>query len=84
MSQPLPLEEAIEAVRRNPTEPVRIAVDSQLTIELRAVEPERPARKSAADAFREIGRWEGETGETLDALFAGGRQRTNRAVDELS
>jgi hypothetical protein len=83
MSQPVHLDEAIEALRRNPTRPVRIAVDSQLTIEVRAVEPERATQNSAADAFREIGRWEGEAGETLDALFAERRQGSNRSVSEL-
>lgn len=77
------LHEAIESVRRDPTRAVQVVVDSQLTIEVRAIEQEHVARKSAADAFREIGRWEGETGEALDALFAGQRQPLNRSVDEL-
>lgn len=45
---------------------------------MRAVEPAAGPRRSAADAFRELGRREGETGAELDALFAGVRQRSNR------
>jgi len=40
-------------------------------------------KRSAADAFRELGRWEGETGPELDALFADVRQRSNRHVPDL-
>ncbi len=74
--------EAIEALKRDPTRPVTLAVDAELTVELRAVEATPGPRKSAADAFLEIGRWEGESGEQLEELFAR-RQRSNRRVDEL-
>ena len=85
MTQPLPLDEAIQALRRDPTHPVRVKVDEGLTVpehagELRAL---APGVKSAADVFREIGRWEGETGKELDALFANIRQRSNRQVPDL-
>jgi hypothetical protein len=52
--------------------------------EVRAVEPANAsvaAKKTAADVFREIGRWEGETGAELDALFV--RQCSNRQVPDL-
>ena len=83
MSQPLPFHEAIQALKRDPTHPVRVRVDEELTVEVRAVEPTGASRRSAADAFRELGRWEGETGAELDALFAGVRQRPNRKVPNL-
>lgn len=84
MSQPVALDEAIKALKLDPTHPVLVRVDAELTVEVRAVqEPVQPPRKSAADAFREIGRWEGETGEALDALFSDARQRSNRSVPDL-
>ena len=83
MSQPLPFDEAIQALKRDPTHPVRVRVDEELTVEVRAVERTAVPRRSAADAVRELGRWEGETGAELDALFADVRQRTNRQVPDL-
>ena len=83
MSQPIPFDEAIEALKRDPTHPVRVRVDEELTVEVRAVEPTVVPKRSAADAFRELGRWEGETGPELDALFADVRQRSNRKVPDL-
>lgn len=83
MGQPLPLDEAIKALKRDPSHPVRAKVDDQLTVEVRAVQEVRRPGRSAADAFREIGRWEGETGDELDALFADIRQRSNRVVADL-
>lgn len=87
VSQPLPLDEAIQALRRDPTHPVVVKVDDALTVEVRAVEPANEGsavaakKKTAADVFREIGRWQGETGAELDALFV--RQRSNRQVPDL-
>jgi hypothetical protein len=81
VSHPLPLEEAIQALRRDPTHPVRVKVDEGLTVEVRAVEPGPVPKQSAADVFRELGRWEGETGDELDALFV--RKRSNRQVPDL-
>jgi len=37
--QPLPVDEAIQALRRDPTHPVLVKVDEGLTVEVRAVEP---------------------------------------------
>jgi len=87
VSQPLPLDEAIQALRRDPTHPVLVKVDEGLTVEVRAVEPANEGapvaakKKTAADVFREVGRWEGETGAELDALFV--RERSNRQVPDL-
>jgi hypothetical protein len=83
VTQPLPLDEAIEALKRDPARTVLVKVDEELTVEVRAVGSADAPKKSAADAFREIGRWEGETGADLDALFADVRQRSNRAVSGL-
>jgi hypothetical protein len=82
MSSQLPLEEALEALRRDPTHPVRVRVDDELTVEVRAVEQEPAHKRTVGDVLREIGRWEGETGPTLDALFE--RQVGNRRVPPMS
>jgi hypothetical protein len=88
VSQPLPLDQAVEALKLDPTHAVRARVDD-LTVEIRAV-PEGPTRplapgeKSAADVFREIGPWEGETLDELLAFFAEARRRCgNRNVRGL-
>ena len=90
VAQPLALDEALKALKRDPTQPVRARVDDELTVEVRAVTDETaevqslaPGEKSAADLFREIGPWEGERGEELDALFANIRQKSNRRVPDL-
>jgi hypothetical protein len=91
VSQPLHFDEAIQALKRDPSHPVRVKVDEELTVEVRALlvaddgagVPVGEKKKTAADVFREIGRWEGETGEELDALFANIRQRSNRQVPDL-
>jgi hypothetical protein len=83
VSQPQPVDEAIQALKRDPTHPVRVRVDEELTLEERAVEPAVAPERSAADVFRELGRWEGETGVELDALFAHVRQRSSRQVPDL-
>ena len=53
------LEEALAALHRDPSQPIEVDVEG-LHVELR-VKP----RRSAADVFREIGPWEGETTEQL-------------------
>jgi hypothetical protein len=83
VSQPLALDQALEALKRDPTNAVRARV-GEMTVELRAVPDSPPAiERSAADILREIGRWEGETYEELVSLFAGVRQRSSRAVPDL-
>ena len=81
VSQPLPLDEALKALKRDPTHPVRARVDDELTVEVRAVKHDPPPRRTMGDLLRETGRWEGETGPALDALFV--RQRSNRRVPDL-
>jgi Arc/MetJ family transcription regulator len=83
VSQPLPLDEAIQAVKRDPRHPVRVRIDEELTIDVRAVAGVEAPSRSVADVLREVGRWEGETGEELDALFSDVRQRSNRPVADL-
>ena len=58
-----------------------VKVDDGLTVEVRAVEAPAPAEQTLGDLLREIGRWEGERGAELDALFT--RQRGNRQVPDL-
>ncbi len=77
-----PLKEALEALRRDPTHPVRVRVDDELTVEVRAVEHGPSQKRTVGDVLREIGRWEGETGPALDALF--GRQAGSRRVPPIS
>ena len=80
VNQRLPLDEAIQALRRDPTHPVLVKVD-ELTVEVRAVEAAGEPMKTMGDLLREVGRWEGESGAELDALFT--RQRGNRQVPDL-
>ena len=79
VNQRLPLDEAIQALRRDPTHPVLVKVDERLTVEVRAVEAAGEPKKTMGDLLREVGRWEG--GAELDALFT--RQRGNRQVPDL-
>jgi len=81
VSQTLPLHEALKALKLDPSQPVRARVDGELTVEVRAVSDEGGGKKTVGDLLREIGRWEGETGTDLDALFV--RQRSNRRVPDL-
>ena len=53
------MEEAIEQLRRDPAHPVE-AIVGDLCVEVRI-----RGLRSAADLFREIGPWEGETTEAL-------------------
>lgn len=53
------LEEAIQRLRSDPLHPVEAIVDD-LRVELRVKAP-----RSAADVFREIGPWEGESTDEL-------------------
>lgn len=83
MNQPLALDQALEALKRDPSHVVRARV-GEMTVELRAVPDSPPViGRSAADTLREIGSWEGETYEELVSLFAGVRQRTSRVVPDL-
>ena len=83
MNYPLALDQAVEALKRDPTHAVRARV-GDMTVELRAVPDAAPAiERSAADALREIGPWEGETYDELVELFGGIRQRSARTVPDL-
>lgn len=63
------LEEAIERLRRDPLHPVEAVVDD-LRVEVRVKAP-----RSAAELFREIGPWEGESTEQLCKRLADERRR---------
>lgn len=82
VSQPLSLDEAIQALKRDPTHTVRVKIDEALTVEVRAVDVAARVKRTIGDLLREVGRWEGETGADLDALFV--RQRSNRQVPDLT
>ena len=64
------LEEAIAQLRKDPMRPVRAEVDG-LTVEVRRVETPPAAGTSAADVFREIGPWEGESDQEIRTILAG-------------
>lgn len=78
VNQRLSLDEAIQALRRDPTHPVLVKVDQGLTVEVRAVEP---ANEGAPVAAKKKTAAEGESGAELDALFT--RQQGNRHVPDL-
>jgi hypothetical protein len=77
-----PLQEALEALKRDPTHPVHVRIDDTLTVEVRAVEQQPSPKRTLGDVLKEIGRWERETGPALDALFE--RQSGNRRVPPIS
>jgi hypothetical protein len=83
VSQPLALEQAVEALKRDPTHAVRARI-GDMTVELRAVlEAPLSAERSAAEVLGEIGPWEGESYDELVTLFADVRQRSSRSVPDL-
>ncbi len=65
------LEEAIKHLRRDPSRPIRARLDG-LTVELRAVGT--PSKRSAAEAFDELGPWEGESTEEVLELLSQARR----------
>lgn len=80
MDQPLAIDQAVEALKRDPTHTVRVRV-GDMTVELRAVPDSPPApERTAAEVLREVGPWEGETYDELVALFADVRQRPSRRL----
>ena len=68
MSQPLPLDEAVRALKRDPTQPVVARVDD-LTVEMRTVTAVHPAMapRTVREALAGVA-WHGD--ETLDELLA--------------
>jgi hypothetical protein len=77
------IEEAIVQLRRDPTRSVRAEVDG-LTVELRRVDAEPEAGELAADVFREIGPWEGESYEEIRAILTEARREgARRSVPDL-
>ena len=76
------LEHAITHLKRDPDQKVTLHVDG-LDVELRVL-PAGPIAVSAADIFREIGPWEGETTEQILELLAEARRSgTARPVGRL-
>ncbi|HEX4475266.1 MAG TPA: hypothetical protein VH142_09335 [Polyangiaceae bacterium] len=68
MSQPLPLDEAVRALKRDPTQPVVACVDD-LTVEMRTVPVLGPSAtpRTIGEALAGV-EWHGD--ETLDELLA--------------
>lgn len=76
------LEEVVEQLRRDPSQPVRATLGG-LTVEVRAVS-EPPINKSAAELFAELGPWAGETTDEILALLADARRKgAQRSVSDL-
>jgi hypothetical protein len=79
----LSLDQAVDALTRDPTQPVSARVGGMI-VELRVVPNLSPtAVRSVADVLREVGSWEGESYEELVDLFAGVRQRSSRGGASL-
>ncbi len=77
------LEEAIAQLRKDPIRPVRAEVDG-LTVEVRRVETAPAAGSCAADVFREVGRWEGESDQEIRSILAEARREgAGRSVADL-
>jgi hypothetical protein len=76
------IEEIVEQLKRDPSQPVRTRV-AGLTIEVRAVD-EPAASGSAAELFAELGPWDGESTEEMLSLLAfARRQGARRSVQDL-
>ena len=63
------IDEAVKELRRDPDHAVTAEVDG-LVVEMRY-----KGRRSAADVFRELGPWEGESTEEMRDLFRESRQQ---------
>ena len=76
------LEEALHELRQEPSRPVRARVEG-MVVEVRVV-PEGAAGRSAADAFAEVGPWQGETTDEIMAILAEARREgSSRGVPKL-
>jgi hypothetical protein len=76
------LDEAMDELKRDPNHPVRARVGN-LVVEVRVVAAPS-AERSAADAFAELGPWEGESTEELLALLSEARRKgALRSVSQL-
>jgi hypothetical protein len=68
------LEDAVARLKRDPRTIVTVEVDG-LEVEIRAVGAgTSPQQRSAADVFREAGRWEGESTEQVIARLTEARR----------
>jgi hypothetical protein len=76
------LREAIDQLKRDPTQPVRTTIEG-MAVELRAIS-EASSPRTAADAFAKVGGWVGEsTDEILSILAEARREGSRRPVLEL-
>jgi hypothetical protein len=70
------LEEVLAQLKKDPGHPVRARVGG-LTIEVRTIDEQGPAR-SAADVFAELGPWAGESTEEILRVLAAARRSGGR------
>lgn len=76
------LDEAMDELKRDPSHPVRARV-GELIVEVRVVS-EPSADRSAADVFRDLGPWAGETTEeVLEWLAEARRTGGQRSIPSL-
>ena len=83
MSQPLPFDEATQALRLDSTRAARVKVDEELTVEVSAVKLAAALKRSAA-AFRDLGRRGGGTGAGRDAPFGDASSRCRERALAIS
>jgi hypothetical protein len=76
------LREAIDQLKRDPTQPVRTTIEG-MAVEMRAVS-EAPSPRTAAEAFANVGGWAGESTDEILAILADARREgSRRLVSEL-
>jgi hypothetical protein len=90
VSQQLPFDEAIQALKRDPTHPVRVRVDEELTVWLRALpvasdEAPAPIAEKKDGGGRVPRDWPmgGRDGGRAGRALANIRRRSNRQVPDL-
>lgn len=76
---PATLEEALEKLRRDPSQPVRAHVDD-LDVELRAVPHRRREGPGLGTRMAALGPWQGESTEEIIRILREGREAGGRAA----
>lgn len=73
------IEEALEKLKRDPSQPVRAHVDD-LDVEVRAVPHRRPRGPGLGTRMAALGPWQGESTEEIIRILREGREAGGRAV----
>jgi hypothetical protein len=76
---PATLEEALEKLRRDPSQPVRAHVDD-LDVELRAVPQRRREGPGLGTRMAALGPWQGESTDEIVGILRKGREAGGRAA----